>query len=85
MLGLPLAPEDDLGGLLDGLLGGGSAATAGAPPSTSVVVLLGITLLSVAPALLLMMTSFTKIFVVLAMTRNAIGPRRFRRTRCSRG
>jgi flagellar biosynthetic protein FliP len=42
-------------------------------PSTSIVVLLGITLLSVAPALLLMMSSFTKIFVVLAMTRNAIG------------
>ncbi|WP_230978533.1 flagellar type III secretion system pore protein FliP [Georgenia yuyongxinii] len=42
-------------------------------PSTSVVVLLGITLLSVAPSLLLMMTSFTKIFVVLALTRNALG------------
>jgi flagellar biosynthesis protein FliP len=42
-------------------------------PSSSVVVLLGITLLSVAPALILMMSSFTKIFVVLAMTRNALG------------
>jgi len=42
-------------------------------PSTSVVVLIGITLLSVAPSLLLMMTSFTKIFVVLALTRNALG------------
>ena len=41
-------------------------------PSASVLVLLGITLLSVAPALLLMMSSFTKIFVVLAMTRNAL-------------
>ncbi|WP_188669161.1 flagellar type III secretion system pore protein FliP [Tersicoccus solisilvae] len=41
-------------------------------PSAAVVALLGITLLSVAPALLLMMTSFTKIFVVLAMTRNAL-------------
>ncbi|KTR25304.1 MULTISPECIES: flagellar type III secretion system pore protein FliP [Curtobacterium] len=41
-------------------------------PSSAVVTLLGITLLSVAPALLLMMTSFTKIFVVLAMTRNAL-------------
>jgi len=36
-------------------------------PSQAVVTLLGITLLSVAPALLLMMTSFTKIFVVLAL------------------
>jgi flagellar biosynthetic protein FliP len=42
-------------------------------PSTSVVVLLGMTLLSVAPSLLLMMTSFTKIFVVLGLTRNALG------------
>jgi flagellar biosynthetic protein FliP len=41
-------------------------------PSSAVVTLLGLTLLSVAPALLLMMTSFTKIFVVLAMTRNAL-------------
>lgn len=42
-------------------------------PSSSIVVLLAITLLSVAPSLLLMTTSFTKIFVVLAMTRNALG------------
>jgi flagellar biosynthesis protein FliP len=41
-------------------------------PSTAVLTLIGITILSVAPALLLMMTSFTKIFVVLAMTRNAL-------------
>ncbi len=41
-------------------------------PSTAVLTLIGITLLSVAPSLLLMMTSFTKIFVVLAMTRNAL-------------
>lgn len=41
-------------------------------PSSAIVTLLGITLLGVAPALLLMMTSFTKIFVVLAMTRNAL-------------
>jgi len=42
-------------------------------PSSSIVVLLAITLLSVAPSLLLMTTSFTKIFVVLSMTRNALG------------
>ncbi len=42
-------------------------------PSSSVVVLIGITLLSVAPSLLLMMTSFTKFFVVLSLTRNALG------------
>lgn len=42
-------------------------------PSSSITVLLGITVLSVAPSLLIMTTSFTKIFVVLAMTRNALG------------
>ncbi len=42
-------------------------------PSSSIVVLLAITLLSVAPSLLLMTTSFTKVFVVLALTRNALG------------
>ena len=56
--------------------GGGVNVTVnglGGTPSSSIVTLLAVTLLSVAPALLLMMTSFTKIFVVLAMTRNAIG------------
>ncbi|WP_019873625.1 flagellar type III secretion system pore protein FliP [Sporichthya polymorpha] len=50
----------DLGGLTD-------------KPSTSITVIIAITLLSVAPALLLMMTSFTKIVVVLSLTRNALG------------
>lgn len=42
-------------------------------PSSSLVMILGITALSVAPALLLMTTSFTKILVVLSITRNALG------------
>jgi flagellar biosynthetic protein FliP len=42
-------------------------------PSSSITVILAITALSVAPALLLLMTSFTKIFVVLGLTRNALG------------
>ena len=42
-------------------------------PSESVLVLIGITLLSIAPSLILMVSSFTKIFVVLSMTRNALG------------
>lgn len=62
----PVLPADGLGGVslqIGGPNGG---------PSSSIITLLGITLLSVAPALLLMMTSFTKIFVVLAITRNAL-------------
>ncbi|MGN6608921.1 MAG: flagellar type III secretion system pore protein FliP, partial [Jatrophihabitans sp.] len=42
-------------------------------PSTSLNILLLVTLLSVAPSLLLLVTSFTKIFVVLSLTRNALG------------
>jgi flagellar biosynthetic protein FliP len=42
-------------------------------PSNSLVIILVVTLLSVAPALLLMMTSFTKIVVVLSLARNALG------------
>ena len=62
----PFAPEDGTGGVSIDINGPNGA------PSSSIITLVGITLLSVAPALLLMMSSFTKIFVVLAMTRNAL-------------
>lgn len=42
-------------------------------PGSSVTVLIGLTLLSLAPAILLTCTSFTKILVVLGLTRNALG------------
>lgn len=42
-------------------------------PSTPVVIIIAITVLSIAPALLLMTTAFTKIFVVMSITRNAVG------------
>jgi flagellar biosynthetic protein FliP len=42
-------------------------------PSTSVSAILALTLLSLAPAILLTCTSFTKILVVLGLTRNALG------------
>ena len=42
-------------------------------PSTPILTLLGLTLLSLVPALLLTCTSFTKILVVLGLTRNALG------------
>jgi flagellar biosynthesis protein FliP len=45
----------------------------GTKPSTSITILIALTLLSVAPALLLMTTAFTKVFVVLSITRNALG------------
>jgi flagellar biosynthetic protein FliP len=42
-------------------------------PSTPILVLLGLTFLSLVPAILLTCTSFTKILVVLSLTRNALG------------
>ena len=60
----PVAPAVDGG--VDISVGGGS-------PSTSVTLILAITVLSVAPSVLLLATSFTKIAVVLSLTRNALG------------
>jgi flagellar biosynthetic protein FliP len=45
----------------------------GSKPATSLVIVLGLTLLSVAPAVLLLTTAFTKVFMVLGITRNALG------------
>ncbi|MFE4468221.1 flagellar type III secretion system pore protein FliP [Leifsonia sp. NPDC056824] len=42
-------------------------------PADTIVTLLGVTLISVAPGLLVMVSSFTKVFVVLSMARNALG------------
>ncbi len=50
----------DLGGLTD-------------KPSSSVTILIALTLLSLLPAILLSCTAFTKILVVLGLTRNALG------------
>ena len=61
---------------------GGSAGSGGptisinginGTPADSIVTLLGVTLLAVAPGLLIMVSSFTKVFVVLSMARNALG------------
>jgi flagellar biosynthetic protein FliP len=45
----------------------------GSKPASSLVIVLGLTLLSVAPAALLLCTCFTKVFMVLGITRNALG------------
>jgi flagellar biosynthetic protein FliP len=42
-------------------------------PSQSLLIIVLITLLAVAPALLIMLTSFTRIVIVLSLTRNALG------------
>jgi flagellar biosynthetic protein FliP len=45
----------------------------GGKPSNTMTIIIAMTVLSVAPALLLLCTSFTKVFVVLSITRNALG------------
>jgi len=42
-------------------------------PSQSLTIIIFLTLLSVAPALLIMLTSFTRVVIVLSLTRNALG------------
>jgi flagellar biosynthetic protein FliP len=59
----PVVPGD---GNIDISIGDGS-------PSSSITLILAITVLSIAPSVLLLATSFTKIIVVLALTRNALG------------
>ena len=61
----PVAPTVPTGGL-DINIGGNS-------PSSAITLILAITVLSIAPSLLLLVTSFTKIVVVLSLTRNALG------------
>ena len=62
----PVAPVVDGAGGVNISVGDGS-------PSTSITLILAITVLSVAPSVLLLATSFTKIVVVLGLTRNALG------------
>jgi flagellar biosynthetic protein FliP len=45
----------------------------GEAPSQSILIILGLTVLSVAPSLLIMLTSFTRMVIVLSLTRNALG------------
>ncbi len=52
---------------------GGSELAGGGSVTSSIKILLLLTLLSFAPAMILCMTSFTRIAVVLGMTRTALG------------
>lgn len=62
----PVAPAVPGDGNVDISIGDGS-------PSSSITLILAITVLSIAPSVLLLATSFTKIVVVLSLARNAIG------------
>jgi flagellar biosynthetic protein FliP len=64
----PTAPETDTSPALSVDVNGVDGT-----PASAITLVLAITALSVAPALLLMTTAFTKIIVVLSITRNALG------------
>jgi flagellar biosynthetic protein FliP len=67
----PTAPTAPVAPVVDD--GGVNISVGGNSPSTAVTLILAITVLSIAPSALLLVTSFTKILVVLALTRNALG------------
>jgi len=52
---------------------GGLTGSDGKKPDQSIIIILLLTVLAVAPALLVMLTSFTRIVIVLSLTRNALG------------
>ncbi|HTV10759.1 MAG TPA: flagellar type III secretion system pore protein FliP [Acidimicrobiales bacterium] len=56
------------GGTISVNLGGGLSK-----PSESITIIIALTLLAVAPSLLILLTSFTRIIIVLSLTRQALG------------
>lgn len=54
-------------------VGGLDGSGNGQKPGQSVVIILLLTVLAIAPALLVTLTSFTRIVIVLSLTRNALG------------
>ncbi len=50
-----------------------SASGAAKKPSNTIVIFLLLSVLAIAPSLVIMMTSFTRMIVVLSMARNAVG------------
>ncbi|MEO0464043.1 MAG: flagellar type III secretion system pore protein FliP [Pseudomonadota bacterium] len=70
----PVPDTPGIGSALERALGSDTeAAGQGAPLSTSIQILLVMGLLTILPALVLMMTSFLRILVVLSILRQALG------------
>jgi flagellar biosynthetic protein FliP len=69
--GDPVAPTAPVAPVVPAVDGGVDISIGDGSPSITLI--LAITVLSVAPSVLLLCTSFTKIIVVLGLTRNALG------------
>src|SRR3954465_12330024 len=68
----PAAPTPPTAPAVDGA-GGVNISVGNGSPSSSITLILAITVLSIAPSVLLLCTSFTKLIVVLGLPRNALG------------
>lgn len=64
----PVVGDEDPGGAISIDIGGG-----GETASQSVVLIVGLAVLSLAPSIVLMLSSFTRIIIVFSLTRNALG------------
>jgi flagellar biosynthetic protein FliP len=69
----PVAPTAPVAPVAPAVDGGVDISIGDGSPSSSITIILAITVLSIAPSVLLLCTSFTKIIVVLGLTRNALG------------
>jgi flagellar biosynthetic protein FliP len=56
-----------------GNLGDDHPTSGNGKPSKTIAILVGLTVLAIAPALVVLMTSFTRMVVVLGLARNAVG------------
>ncbi|MEL7156769.1 MAG: flagellar type III secretion system pore protein FliP [Actinomycetota bacterium] len=66
--GSPADPATSDGAITIDIGGGGEESS-----SQSVILIVGLAVLSLAPSLILMLTSFTRIIIVFSLTRNALG------------
>ncbi len=69
----PLEDAPGIGGAIERALGGDTPSGEGTPLSFSLQLLLVMSLLTILPGLVLMMTSFLRILVVLSILRQALG------------
>lgn len=69
----PAPALEGVGGAIERALGGASGGGSSQPLSLSLQLLLVMGLLTVLPSLVLMMTSFTRILIVLSILRQALG------------
>jgi len=69
----PTSPNTPTGGTSSGGTVSVNLGGTVSKPSESITILIALTLMAVAPSLLILLTSFTRIIIVLSLTRQALG------------